>query len=437
MANRLGTRTLPGGDWLITLRHDVPDAVAPALANLILNPAGLRAAGGVHAAMMAAPRPGPAPIEALLPFGPGEVALDVRRVFLSRGPPPKYLALRILRASWPKPGLVLHRDRDNRGPNRDADSDGDRDAPAGASSSDDAALRVRRVRAPADPDAAEFLVRSDEDASPAAEPYRFPVQGFSWIDPPEVAPVRRARSGPDRGDGDEEGARPPPEAPGSASPGHAWGAADGPAPAEYVIEGAGEAAERVRAAAEALEGLLAEARIDAWMPVPHPVQPVHRGLLDVWPVRPPLPGAEGERRRGGGWFWVHAGDGRSRRRAALVCAIRLRGAEVHWIEVETRPGSGESFHSVVLRAGARDAAEAVTALLELCAEVEARWPAAAEIEGRTAAGVARLWRHHFAGGGDGDTGVAPKDRRAARLFDRASVLRALESVAQARRPESG
>jgi hypothetical protein len=174
----------------------------------------------------------------------------------------------------------------------------------------------------------------------------------------------------------------------TTSPGNAGGSDPGIARAEYTAAPRRTPSHRFVELIELLERLSLAGSIGAWRVVHPPTVGIEfeNGAVG-WPfLNRPDP------RRP--WCYIDRESGRIR--SLLICEIRMVGASVHWLEVETR--TTEAFRAVLFQADGDVRDDVIMALMSIAEEHKGRWPPSTAASAAKAGAVAvKVWKHHYEG----------------------------------------
>lgn len=406
VANPDHTCILPNGNWQIGLRRRIRNIHAPLLANLILSPAGKAAANGVYTALLEAlqrsgapspPEPDAEPfigLRASLPFEWRQLRMRLRGMRLP-GNPPKYFAIEITHISWPPPPFSPHLlwyHRDNSGTPAEEPTPSDLPPPFSPSEQDLVVGEDGLVP-----------VTSEDDPRRNPQSEAFEVPGPIWEGTPPMRETPKTESFDYQGTRRQQELDPAT----GTSPGNPGGTDVEVIRSEYRLVPRRAPSHRFVDLIELLQRLKLRNDVEDW----RIVHPPHAGIefedgTVAWPFIT---------RRDAKRPWCCIDREEERVRSALVCAIKLRGAVVNWLEVETR-GRTEGFRAVLFLADPEERVMVITKLMRIAEKRRAVWPRHADLSAQTEASAIRLWRHWF-----GDDG----------RLDPESALRALHSMAAA------
>ncbi len=382
-----GTHVRRGGAWRVALAGGVGPAHAVTISNLILNPVGRRVANEVWAAIItpsklprdrerddARPRPARfGRLRARLPFDWDVLDVTVCGVRPSTVAD-AWIGLRIVSLTWPPPP---------KGPPRDVWWVPWKDTRPGATRVPVDEPRpyggVRETHA----DEGAGRVLSDVDPSLGSQAVPMEAPGLLWTNPPRLHRASKAVSRiytgrPRRKRNQETGAL----SAGNAVPGPT-GAATAQARTRALQPGSARFAEVLRM----FDRLSRDGSIASYGIVsPGPQDAEHRGRIAAWKCpRPP-------RGRGRPSLWFRLDLEQEVTRAALVCAVRLDGGTLYWIELELRKNE-HGYRSLLFAAGEEALYDAIPALLRIAVRQRGIWPEAEALIIETGVLAAESWTH--------------------------------------------
>lgn len=380
------TGILEDGNWHITLRKKVHDRHAACVANLVLNPVGLRAATSIHSHLMKCPY-----IRAELPFGPLPLRIAARCAPLRTGTN-RFLALEIVDIEWPLPPLKLFVSRENDGREGEATTPSDERKPY---------LTSHIAELEDDP----VPVTADEDPSWAARGWKFCSDGPRWLNGPEVIKAPKEHSFTYAGQAWAKAAERPPR----ASGGDAVFGTSSAAAADYRAGDRHDLSGRLLEVTAMFAELEQSGGIDRWWTVAPRGGGMWHGDLQVWRM------VAIRRRRSltnAVRAWSFVDPGQQRARGVLVCGISCDGSNVYWMEVEVRPSEG-GMKSLVFRTQDKDEPHrTIRALLKCCSRRRGIWPAADALRAEAMVSGSEAWSHSRVG----STGEQPSRLNAARAL---------------------
>ena len=394
VANPDDTLVLSDGAWQIGLRRRIRNEHAPLLANLIHNPVGFEAASEIFGSLLRSrqtPAQGPPPgeqvvqveqpspsrasqtlfpLRARIPFEWDKLAIKARCVRW-RTNPDYWFVFDITEITWPDAPFVAGRidyDRDN----------------SGRTGRDQAvSSQVRpflRVMSELNLDEGQPVpVTADEDPRPEPTSVFFPVAGPAWVNIPPLRPVLKPLSF--TYENIQRLTRSEPAV--QASAGSQGSAQSDSIRAQYVSTEMSPLPHCFGQVLVALAQLERDGEVAGWSIACPPCDRVeYRGGILAWPV-------SGKKEKKA-WCWIDRP--KKRRRAALVCEIRLDGTTLLWLDLETR-SSERGFCALLWHPPDRDWDAAITGLLRIAVKKRGVWLSRDEMAESTKIPSIQKWRH--------------------------------------------
>ena len=362
VANPDHTRGTPNKSQIVLRRgFELEDAFPVHL--LRFDPEGLKAANGIYGAIQMVAdgavlsRYGNiVPFRCSLPFVlPKRLKIKVKGFTLYPDDTDKvFVGMQILKVYWPLPDLILVRDLDNR------NTEGD----TVEISQEGSRWPSRREARPREHDGAIETAPND-DPMRGRDPMRFAAPSDVWSNKPEARRVQWDQST------HHTGRRTPPEDPVSTEGvSFAQDETGGEAtPATTKARPVYDAVERFERVAAMFRDLRDKGEITSGGVRTAPKGLRERvGTLQAWRFPETLPG----KKKHHAWSRLYPSSADTRLRAALVLRVQMKDAVFVVLVTQTRPGSTESYASLVCRARI-DLNRQVRLLLNLGAEVSGRW----------------------------------------------------------------
>ena len=379
------TRVREDGSWHIALAGGVGPAFAVTVGNLILNPAGRRAANLVWVSVIERPkfprdgglgdrRPSPPQsgrLRAQIPFEWDVLDIEVRGFWLSPGSG-TWIGLEIVSLAWPPPPW---------GPPGDVWWTPWKDTTQGP------------IRTPVDKPEPYGGVRETDaegghitkEVGPSVGSQAVPVEaaGPLWRNSPRLHRKPKVESHVYLG----SAKRRRKQETSAASAGNAVPGPTGAVTAQAKAQPRKPGSTRFAEVLHMFERLRREGYIESFEVVAPNVQEAeHRGNVPAWRFpRPP-------HAKGRPSLWFRLDPEMETTRAAMVCAVRCEGVVVHWIEIELRPKES-GYRSLLFTTNESALGQVVLDLLRIAVREKGVWPGAAELVAEAGALSAEVWTH--------------------------------------------
>lgn len=386
------TRIREDGSWHIALRGEVGPAFAVTLGNLVLNPAGRKAANLVWASVierLRSPqnagsgerRPRPprfGRLRAHIPFEWDVLDIEVRG-FRPSPESGTWIGLQIVSVTWPPPPQgpppnvwwTPWKDT-TQGPTRTLV---DKPEPYGS-------VREAGIE--------EGHLTKEVDPSVGSQAVPVEAAGLLWKNSPCLhrKPKTESYVYLDRG-----AQRRSTRETSAASAGNAVPGPTGAGTAQTKAQPRKPGSTRFAEVLHMFERLHRDGHIESFgLVLPGSQEAEHRGNVLAWKFPRPPP-AKGRRS-----LWFRVEPDMEVTRAAMVCTVRFEGAVVHWIEIELRQ-TESGYRSLLFTAEEGILAQAVLGLLRIAVREKGVWPSAGDLIAEACVSSAFGWTHSQTDGG--------------------------------------